>query len=360
MKIKIIISLLFAYSISFSQITITDLNLTQIGDVIYLSEDTSTIVNIGNTGQNQIWDFSNLISSYQWINEIVDPVTTPFDQSYPTSNMCIYNDGDFIYCKKNNTGISMLGIGDSIFQQEITLVPLPLSFGTNLTEGPILALDSIIGGSIVDFLLNSQGLSASLLTFGQAHVADSLSIQVEIINSFNADADGIVKLPEGDFDAVRVKIERTTTPNINVYCIDTINGSNSGWYSLNFGGGSSDVELSYQWYSNSPLSKYVLVELNLDSMLNVEKGVTYLSSSSTLTNNKKSDIKIYPNPATNNIEISCTGHTRCTLFNISGQKIRSFNFIDKHNLSVEELPVGVYIIDIRNNNSILKKKVVIE
>ena len=54
--------------------------------------------------------------------EVVDPVITPFDQLYPNANLCIIDNGDFIYCNKNSGGVDMLGIGDSVAQQSIKLI----------------------------------------------------------------------------------------------------------------------------------------------------------------------------------------------------------------------------------------------
>ena len=138
--------------VGISQITVTDANLLGVGDIIYLADDDTTIVNLGNIGQNQTWDFSALQSNDSWMMEVVDPTTTPFDQLYPNANLCIIDDGDFIYCNKSTSGVSMLGIGDSVAQQAITLIPLPLSYSFTNIDGPILAIDSLIGGPTVNFL----------------------------------------------------------------------------------------------------------------------------------------------------------------------------------------------------------------
>ena len=172
MKKSYFLSVLFS-TISFvgiSQITVTDADLLGVGDVIYLADDDNTIINVGSAGQNQSWDFSALQSMDNWSMEVVDPTTTLFDPLYPNANLCIIDDGDFIYCNKSTSGVSMLGIGDSVAQQAITLIPLPLSYSFTNTDGPILAIDSLIGGPTVNFLLTSQGLSASLLSSGVAQI----------------------------------------------------------------------------------------------------------------------------------------------------------------------------------------------
>ena len=106
--------------VGISQITVTDADLLDVGDIIYLADDESTIVNIGSPGQNQTWNFSALQSIDSWMMEVVDPTTTPFDQLYPNANLCIIDDGDFIYCNKSSTAVTMLGIGDSVYQQALS------------------------------------------------------------------------------------------------------------------------------------------------------------------------------------------------------------------------------------------------
>ena len=357
---------LFLSTISFlgvSQITVTDADLLDIGDIIYLSQDESTTVNIGNPGQNQTWDFSTLQSVDSWSMEVVDPIVTPFDQLYPpNANLCIIDDGDFIYCDKSSSGIAMLGIGDSVAQQAVMLIPLPLSYSFTHTDGPVLAIDSLIGGPMVDFLLSSQGLSAALLTFGAAHVADSLNIQLEMITNFEVDGEGLLMLPMGNFDALRVKVERTTTPTISVYCIDTNGGANSGWYPLNFGGG-SETESFYHWYSNDVTAKFTLAEVYLDSLGNPEPGVSFLTTSINSVDNLDFDyINVFPIPSTYNITIKSENNEEVNtiLLDINGKEIKRFKFVNSMVINLSDLDKGSYLLILKTKKGRITKKIILE
>ena len=358
----LIVALSFTSLLSFSQITITDNNLLEIGDIIYLATDETNLVNIGSSGQNQTWDFSNLQNTESWSMEVVDPVITPFDQLYPNANLCIIDNGDFIYCNKNSGGVDMLGIGDSVAQQSIKLIPLPLFYSSTFTDGPVNAIDSIIGGPMVDILLSSQGLSASLLTFGAAQIADSLSIQLEMTTDFEVDGEGIMILPSGSYNAVRVKIERTTVPNISIYCIDTNGGVNSGWYPLSFGGG-ADTELLYQWYSDDLNSKFTLAEVYMDSIGNPETGVSFITNS---VNNLESleidNINIYQNPLSYFLSITSEDNdlVEVNLSDINGRLINSFKFIKSLDLDLSELTKGTYILNFNSKKGYLSKKITIK
>ena len=60
MKTKIFtIALAFITLNAFSQITVTDNDVVDVGDVIYQAYDSNSVnaINIGNIGTNQTWDF---------------------------------------------------------------------------------------------------------------------------------------------------------------------------------------------------------------------------------------------------------------------------------------------------------------
>ena len=365
MKIRILTILLSVFSVfTFAQITVTDADLLEIGDVIYLANDDNTIVNVASAGQNQTWDFSTLQSTDSWSMEVVDPTTTPFDQLYPNANLCIIDDGDFIYCNKSSSSVSMLGIGDSVFQQGLPIITLPLSYSYTSTEGPLLVLDSLIGGPMVDFLLTSQGLSASLLTFGAAHVADSLSIEVESTTSFNVDAEGTMILPMGSFDALRVRIDRTITSSIAVYCIDTTAGGlNSDWYPLSFGGG-SETESFYHWYSNDASTKFTLAEVFLDSLGNLETGISFLTDTiiNSLEKIEIDYINIFPIPTTYNLTITSQRNEEvvANLSDINGRDLMNFVFVNSTELDLSELDKGIYILNLNTKEGSISKKLIVE
>ncbi|MBE51142.1 MAG: hypothetical protein CMP51_05570 [Flavobacteriales bacterium] len=361
MRLKIFFYSICCSLISFSQITVTDIHLMDVGDVIFLAEDSSTSLNLGSASQNQTWDFSNLIQMDAYKMSVLSPNGTPYDQQYPNANICIEDEGEFIYCNKSINGVSMLGFGDSIFQEPLLICPFPLSFGASYTDGPLLVLDSLIGGPMVNFLLASQGITASMISFGLAHTADSISIQSEVTTDFNVDADGNVILPIGTFDAVRVRVDRTSDFNISVYCTDTATGMFSDWYSLPFGSG--DVESYYQWYSNDPNSKFTLVDIYIDSVGNQDGSVTFLTNSLTSCQEINIDnIEVYPNPTSDVLNISNTVNdlTDVVMMDINGKSIKNLSFIGSIDLDVSNVGSGIFFLQITNDNNSLLKKIIIK
>jgi len=346
---------------SYSQITVTDMDIMGVGDVVYLSEDFNANISLGNTGTNQTWDFSSLQPSYTEVFDIISPIGTPFYSSYPLSNICVDIDGDFLYFNKSNTGILALGQGDSVFQQPTMFMPLPLNYGDSHIDGPVTIMDSLIGGPTVNLLLVSQGLSATLLSMGAAQVADSINILVNMTNTFNVDAYGSVIMPNGTFNSLRVQTSISTLSDVLVYCTDTLTGAGSGWYSTPFS--TTTYEYGYYFMSDDPSVRFALVEISTDSALNIE-AVSYLSEPPLSSNyDINSEINVYPVPTTYDLFIESTGSKildKVELFDLGGRLILSSNSGSKIKLDISEVKKSIYILKVYSEGSFIQKKIVVQ
>ena len=346
----------------FSQITVTDTDVASIGDVIYQGIDIapSSNIQVGNSGPNQLWDFSSLQAVNYSIMNVISPNGTPYASSYPNANICIEDDGEYTYIHKSNTGIDMLGIEDSVFQQGVLLLPLPLSYGIAITDGPTLVIDSVVSGNL-DLLLATQGLSAFLLTGGVAHTADTLQIQGELTTDFDVDAYGQIVIPMGTFDCLRLKMTRSTSINIAVYCTDTLTGNNSGWFPLPFS--NMENETSYQWYSNDPSTKFLLAEIGVDSLGNTEGEVIFLTNGvSTIEEKESLNLNIYPVPTTDilTVELKDNTSSKLSLSDINGKVILDYSFIGLTQLDLADYSAGIYYLTINTEDVFITKKIIVQ
>ena len=363
-----LISLLFFISVSIcttAQITISGTNMLNIGDVINQSEDLNSNINIGLAGQGQNWDFSQLISNDNWNINVIDPINSPFYSNYPNADVCIMDDGEFIYANKNSNGIYLLGSGDSILQNPLLIVPLPLTFGASFIDGPYSVLDSSIYGNLNLLLPIWFGTSldsiALLVTGGQAHVADTLKFQSIVEQNFLVDADGNLTLPMGTFNCVRVRQEMTTNTSGSIYFIDTLNGVNSGWYQIP--GVSTDNEIMYRWFSNDQSTNFSLVEVGVDANGNQNGSVVFLDNSSTKLSNILSDelVNIYPIPTKDNIVISSElRDISLKIYDISGKQIESINFDNTLYLDLSNYVSGTYILHLQTNKGLYSRNIILE
>ena len=364
-KLLLSLSILLTFSlVGNAQITVTDVDLVGVGDIFYQDSDTSGLgssINPGNTGPNQTWDFSSLQVQNTVTLQCVSPNGTPHALSYPNANLCIEESGDYSYFNKSSTKVEFLGEGDSVFQQPLVILPLPLTYGSTYTDGPIAILDSMISGPIVALILASQSVTAAMLSQGAAHTADTINIQLNLLTEFNVDAWGSLTIPMGTFDCLRLKIERTSNSQILIYCTDTTMGGNgSGWYP--FGFPDLEQETSYQWWSNNINTKFALADMSVDSLGNINEGVAFLHNSASSINNAELPvIRIYPVPATYNLNIEIKDD-RATykIYDISGNLILENTFTKNTKVDLNNIAKGSYLLNITTEKGSITKKIIVE
>ena len=358
MKIYLSIIAFLIFHCSFSQITITDNDLISVGDIIEQVDDTSpnSAINVGSSGVNQFWDFSSLQIVGSYSQQCIAPSTTPFGISYPNSNLCMYDGIEHIFLNKTPSKIELLGIDDSVFADPVVVLPLPLNYGTSFIDGPVTFVDSSISGPFVDLILATYGFSAASISGFAAHVADTISVSGDIETNFLVDAYGTIKLPMGLYDCLRLKIERNSTTNIQVHCIDTISGNGTGWYQIPFSDFEEDI--SYQWWTNNPDSRFFLAEAYVDSSDNV-LDVTFTNNSSSYAGNElKSNfsVQIIDDKS---IELSASSDifsSSFKIYDISGRLVKE-NFLSNNvTIDTKSFQRGTYILNFYINENIVESK----
>ena len=125
---KIIPLFLLVPLFSYSQITVTSANLPNIGDTVITAYDNGSYTP-GSSGPNQVWNFSNAAGTPEMILGFIDPASTPYQASFPSSNLCVQVDSlVYYYLDRSVNGLSAVGIVDSgmvyPYNQMILLTPL--------------------------------------------------------------------------------------------------------------------------------------------------------------------------------------------------------------------------------------------
>ncbi len=359
-------SLLFVFINSFSQITVYDNDIIDIGDNIYeaIHNISGSSIQIGPSGPNQTWDFSNLQQGAVNIIEHVDPSITPYGALHSTSNICAQDDGESIYFKKSSTAIEIVGIDNQQLVNPILALPLPLTYPMQFTTGPILGISEIEPNILVDDSV------APLITSGATHNIDSLKINIYFESTYIVDGYGDVIIPMGTFPSLRLSVESSRTTEIFFYCTDTLSGSNSGWYTvpppltqaLPFST-EPETDFFYQWWSNDPLVKFALVNIDVDEYGYNDSEVRFLTNNPTSIEDKNvSNFSVFPVPATYKLNIESLDNltTNLTLRDNNGKLILNNQFVTQTSLSLEVLAKGIYYLTLKNERNTLFKKVVIE
>tara|TARA_B110000444_G_scaffold258480_1_gene299525 strand:- start:32 stop:1111 length:1080 start_codon:yes stop_codon:yes gene_type:complete len=359
MKTKLFtIALVFIGLNSFAQITVTDAHLMNVGDIIYQAYDEmpAPSISVGNVGPNQVWDFSTLQALEYDTTEFIDPAGTPYVADHPTANLCIDDNGEYIYINKNAQSLSLVGFDDIPYLKIVA--PLPLAYGQSTILGSVVIMDSVLENS---FLPDSM---AVFITLGQAQQIDSIKILIESSTEFNVDAHGDVIIPMGTFDALRLKTDDVTTTDYFVYCSDTIFG-NGSWYTMPAAIFPSEVEItsSYSWWTNDPLIKFVLVQIEVDSAGGIDAvGFMHSPSPSLVNDLSTPNFNIHPIPATNNLTIEALNNevTSIELIDVTGKLILEREFYQSAILDVSQITKGIYFLNLKTIEGELTKQIIIK
>lgn len=194
-----------------AQITLTAQDYVQVGDQILFSSDSTTFLTPGNGGENQIWDFRSLLPQDTALIIIVDPASTPFADTFPTANQAslIIAGGDtaYTYQRLTTEQLVQLGIGVSLFAQELPETGPEAEFDVIRLESPELlaTFPTTFGSGFRD---------TSLLTFSVTDEGGTLILRQSSSKEVSIDGWGTVRMPQGDFSALREKIITTTIDSI--------------------------------------------------------------------------------------------------------------------------------------------------
>ena len=244
--------------LSYSQITVTSSNLPNIGDTVITAYDYGTYLP-GSSGSNQNWDFSNASGTPEMILGFIDPLTTPYSSSFPSSNICAEVDsGTYFYLNRSVNGLAAVGYVDSgmVFPYNKMMLPTPLNY-----------LDTITNTQIVyqwDTLLIPP-LPASLVTgMIGPYTIDSIKSIYGNTDKYIVDGWGQVQLPNGTFDALRV-FETSFEFDNTLFRITNTTTGVSQWVQDSSSLGVYWNESKYSWRTNDPTINWSLAEMETDS-----------------------------------------------------------------------------------------------
>ena len=285
----------FAFTTSFSQVTITESDMPSAGDTLRYSVAANAIgISPMDGGTNQNWDFSNLQSASQYVDDFVSVSSTPFTYvavfglpfSPAASDMARIDNSAFQipeipvvnisvedvynFYKSNSDAYEQKGFGASIngFPLPITysdpdvLIPLPLSQGVEQSS--------------------SYSFNATIPTLGY------YGRDAERTNT--VDGSGTLVTPFGTFDAIRMRSELVYTDSV---AIDA----------LGFGIQLPELtEIKYKWFAQG--YGWPLLEITANSFFGVEtvSRVVYRDNVEEIDDTSVEDfftqnpVLLYPNP----------------------------------------------------------------
>ena len=285
----------------------------------------------------------------------IDPLTTPYSSSFPSSNICAEVDsGTYFYLNRSVNGLAAVGYVDSgmVFPYNKMMLPTPLNY-----------LDTITNTQIVyqwDTLLIPP-LPASLVTgMIGPYTIDSIKSIYGNTDKYIVDGWGQVQLPNGTFDALRVFETSFEFDNTLFKITDTITGV-SQWIQDSSSSGIYWNESKYSWRTNDPTINWSLAEMETDSAGNPYGDFEYYLG------NSINSIVISPPMVDLDklVEVSCNGGSDgLIMLDVFGTAY-PFTFLWSNgstNQNIFNISAGTYTVTVTdaNGNSILETYVVNE
>lgn len=142
-KINLLIILLFCTKgVLFSQIKAESAENFAVGDTLIFQSCKADNVSSGNSGENQVWDFSTLTKESETITEyMLSPTTTMYADKFPNATIVEeYSDGKLVFLDNRQNESKLVGfvsLKDSIFMEypdPILLMKRPLKYKDEFTD----------------------------------------------------------------------------------------------------------------------------------------------------------------------------------------------------------------------------------
>lgn len=271
----------------------------------------------GNAGANQTWDFSSLVTiSGTQYDTVIPAYAAPSSSDYPDANIAIQNLNYNYYSFYKNCNDSFAYYGaKGLSWQRISTDPskmLTYPFTYNSTFNDNYYFDENSGGT----LFYTTGSSVAL-----------------------ADGYGTLILPSGTFsDVLRVKTTGSTYYS---------SSSNTTYYT------------SYYFYL--PGNHQPIFKLGKSGSSYVPTILKMIVTGINETNISLAKIKLFPDPATNNITIETSLPTSIEILNLEGQLLTDIKELNYSvNIDISSYAKGLYIAKLKTFEGIAVKKFIKE
>ena len=357
---------------AFGQISIDKFSLPTQGETLKTWVSATANVDLGTTDGPQVWDFTSLSKDVP--NDVT--LLSPSEGSVVVADATmLIKQGDLVerYLKTEEIGILEIHLKtlDPIFETfEISnsyALP-PLYRKTTLIYGQQYSNDSkyqapIAWDDLPDTITGSVGLSF-----------DSIRVNTNFNRTDKIDAYGTVKLPDGEWEALRESTTLIRTVSIDVFFLGTWIEAPIEIIETALGGFADviapDTTYSTNFYTDKAIEVLAAFTLNDDGE---PVGATFKAGGEItdidLYTSKKADVSTYPNPSFGTVNFTfencAIGDYTIQIYNVLGKKILSKNIsVDStktSRLDLTMLKKGTYLYSVYDSSGskITTKRIVI-
>jgi hypothetical protein len=312
-------------------------NCPQVGDRYDLALFSGNI-NPGSAGGNQTWDFSDVTSDGTSILYAISPAQTPYGDYYPDANIAFNYNNEEAYSFALTSPSEFLNLGTASIQNSMEVI-IYYSDPAKLMEFPFAFNDTYDDSFYGSF-------SSGTLEVHQSGTITSV-----------ADGWGNITTPFGNYNSVlRVKTQRTQ--------ID------SAWMGGNFVYSSTTNYTDFEWYDPNIAMPVFSINITAGERANDTAG-TYLTTPEYITElgNTSAGMTVFPNPAADHATVvfntENTNSVTITVTDITGKVVKRMEeaVSQTNNNSVviplDNIPEGVYFVNINDGTSTRSRKLII-
>jgi hypothetical protein len=372
---NILSSFVFLISLGLSaQTTIGFSVLPSVGDSLERMQDNQPMgISIGISGENQLWDFSRLQAPFVTTSYVLDPSEGEDGAIFPTANILVKSDFFDGYFSKESGVYTQLGLSSPLDALEISGIIGKFQPALTITKVPMRYQDSDSQLSNFSVTFSSDDLPAELLDQLPIRPDSLRLLQANNINTL-VDAWGILQLPGGAFEVLRMKREVSIANKIEALLPFL------GWADITplvgdlLGDFLEDSDdLIYEFYANGVVGPVAVVTMSVDNTDQIDNILYFGGEATTSVRYKergKLDAFAYPNPSMGQLRIQMVNLPddlySIHVYNIMGREVHTKKNIKASGTKVVEIalfdqPKGTYLYAIKNSRgqNILSKRFIL-
>jgi len=334
--LPLILIILFSYNLK-AQITINSIDL-QVGDVVLQAVDTNFQTDLLSPGTDLNWDFSGIHGQRTDTIAPLDPSTTNHASAFPDANLAFGSIELAMYVANTPNEYVSLGVGGYVAEID--------------AEVEVVLTDP---DSIIDFPIN-YGDARDVDSWGQTYTnvqGNDVRVSMSVARTQVCDAWGTVTTPHDSYEVLRIQEVEISIDS--VFAVTQFGEFYQESYST------FDTTYKYNFYTNDPTIKYPLLEVKYDHVADTifeTKWITFMPDNTPELSSNLDEISIYPNPSSNVVNINTTDVIlSVNIINIQGKIVKSST---QKSIQVSDLPSALYIIEIKTEKNIIRKRLIIE
>ncbi|MBW7867944.1 MAG: T9SS type A sorting domain-containing protein [Brumimicrobium sp.] len=363
----LLLSIIFIGNISYSQISIDKDDFIALGDSAGVFISIFPSLDYHATGENMTWDFTDLTEeSYE--EEIPKKISTGgvlvnlyfgnlAPAKYKSSYFLPYDNGlpieqiGTILANFMPGGLEIKGFNRiiKVANDKITYPGYSLEVAG---QGVGIKSDTIELGYNLPFTYGDTMVSRAYTKFSFAPIIDQVKIlqyrqKISVVDGY-----GTLATPYGNFEVVRIKHTITETDSVNL----KLDSSTDMWFPID------RVINEYEWWGKDYKRPILKVETEGVFGSEIPRKVSHLNNNYLHVNNETMDIRLYPNPTHDIINLSsATELEKVSIVNTLGEFVYDKICSGKEiTLDVSQLVSGIYTLQVITKKGTVHHRIVIE